>query len=779
MPPRDSVNLESLSIHLPNGLGPSAFNLSPPPACPITLNISMRLIASSIRDTAEGDSMSGLGVNYSVVCKQIYALAACPGRNWSGPWELMWELSRIPLSLPDVEDVTVEVVMPKALLHADSAVYRAVYTKQTDAGSSMNAAKAGVETQSKGPDSEENNTTRRCEIRDLKTECIIGLHPHERSEKQRLELDISVEGVDWKEWKHKEFADAVYDFVTMSAYGTIESLIHALGSHLFELPILRNSHNNSRNKNTYYQPSISITIRKPSAIPYAVPSITIQRTAADYPSGSASASASAPASAPDLRYSEGRKRVFIAVGSNIGDRVANIHRAIKELESSGCEIVGTSRLYESEPMYVEDQDRFINGAIELYTSLEPLELLRLLKRTEKSVGRKKTFTNGPRVIDLDLIFYGDEQIMIGERGDKPDEDGVGWLECPHRSLGEREFVLRPLADIAPNLVHPSLRQTNHQLLSRLPSTSPPPLQPIIPFSGPSKPLRLSSPAIPYVMAIFNATPDSFSDGDSSRTDPEQAIKAVEKLFADENRSPDILDIGGMSTRPNSDPCTEEEEVNRVIPLIQAIRSSPNPRLRTVAISIDTYRASVARLAVQAGANCINDVRGGSEPGMLEVMAETNVPVVLMHSKGDSKTMTSAQMTDYSSYEGGVVEGVRTELREMVDRALKKGVKRWNIILDPGLGFAKTQQDNVVLLKSIRELIEGADSPLKGYPMLVGGSRKGFVGKIISRQIASERSFGDAALNSYAVHTGVVDVLRVHQVGEAKDAINMSVAIRDA
>ena len=152
----------------------------------------------------------------------------------------------------------------------------------------------------------------------------------------------------------------------------------------------------------------------------------------------------------------------MALGSNIGDRVGNIKSAIRMLETSGCRVTGCGRMYESEPMYVEEQERFINSVIEvggppimaglklmphqLETDLTPLDLLRLLKRTEKAVGRRKTYRNGPRVVDLDLIFYGVDAVSIGKPGDAEDEDGIGWLECPHPRLSEREFVLRPLAE---------------------------------------------------------------------------------------------------------------------------------------------------------------------------------------------------------------------------------------------------------------------------------------------------------------------------------------------
>ena len=131
----------------------------------------------------------------------------------------------------------------------------------------------------------------------------------------------------------------------------------------------------------------------------------------------------------------------------MGDRIKHISDAVAHLVSHpSIELINTSRLYESEPMYVEDQDRFINGVIEVKSSLAPLELLRVLKDVEREVGRVKTFRNGPRVVDLDLVFYDDQILKIGEIDAPEDEHGVGWLQCPHPRLGEREFVLRPLAE---------------------------------------------------------------------------------------------------------------------------------------------------------------------------------------------------------------------------------------------------------------------------------------------------------------------------------------------
>lgn len=325
------------------------------------------------------------------------------------------------------------------------------------------------------------------------------------------------------------------------------------------------------------------------------------------------------------------------------------------------------------------------------------------------------------------------------------------------------------------------------------------------------------------MQIFNATPDSFSDGHSDNLDVTLALQSITALFdrfpsSGLPPSPDILDIGGMSTRPNSTPCTEQEELDRVVPLIRAIRSSSDERLKSVPISIDTYRASVAHAAVEAGASCINDVRGGWESGMKETMAELGVPVVIMHSRGDSTSMGTAAAQDYSAL-GGVVAGVRVELGERVRAALDAGVKRWDVVLDPGLGFAKTPEDNLALLRRVTELnaacatasseagerssasqtsaqgTVGAEHVLAGLPILVGGSRKGFVGRAIGRggkDEASQRGYGDAAVVSWcAARSGSsldasgasgpsgVDVLRVHDSRAMGEVLSMWRAIAEA
>ncbi|KAL7421054.1 trifunctional dihydropteroate synthetase [Cryptotrichosporon argae] len=735
----DQIHIADLSIHLANGLGPSAFGLTTPPPCPVDVTLEIELLDAVVPGSVGSDTMAGLGVNYSSVSKAVYAALSGPSRTFARPAHLLQEAAKVPLELEAVAAVTVKTGLPRALLHASRVEYAQRFAKKEKGG------------------------RLECTIKNLAVATIIGLHPHERQEAQRLEVDIGVQAVE-DAFPHKDVADAARQWLQESSYGTIESLADNFGRHLTSLPALSRS-------------AVDIAIRKPSALPFATPSIRITRSAASYaPSGSRSASS---AVIPPLRGETAAlipsseagpsQRVFIAVGSNVGDRVGHIKAAVARLQAEGCTLRDTSRLYESEPMYVEDQARFVNGAIEVETSLSPFELLRLLKRTEREVGRTKTFAHGPRVIDLDLVFYGDRVVRVGQKGDDEDEDGVGWLECPHASLAEREFVLRPLADMAPDFTHPALGAPVSDLLARLPDRS---LAPIIPFPSPALPLRLSTPSTSHIMAIFNATPDSFSDGAASRTLTSSALASVQTIMSARD-PPAILDIGGMSTRPNSVPCAEDEELARVVPLVSAVRASAAP-LAGVPISVDTYRAAVAAAAVEAGASCINDVRAGREDGMLDVMARADCPVVLMHSRGDSTTMTTAEA---QAYPDGVVAGVQAELAASVRKALDAGVKRWNIVLDPGLGFAKSYDDNLRLVRDLKRLV-APGSPLENFPLLVGGSRKGFVGAATGVKVPADRGYGDAALDAWCVASGVVDILRVHDAQGAAEANKMATAIRD-
>ena len=266
------------------------------------------------------------------------------------------------------------------------------------------------------------------------------------------------------------------------------------------------------------------------------------------------------------------------------------------------------------------------------------------------------------------------------------------------------------------------------------------------------------------MAILNLTPDSFSDGGAHPTDPLSLIPTLQG-FIDAGVS--VLDIGGQSTRPHAQEVTPEEELARVLPTINFIRSRPS--FSKLAISIDTYRASVAAAATEAGANIINDVSAGQmDPEMLPTMARLGCTVILMHMRGTPDTMN-----EQTSYPSGVIDGVGNELRARVAEAQAAGIRRWRIMLDPGIGFAKNEAQNLELLRRFGELREFEG--LKGFPWVVGASRKGFIGRITGVKDASQRAWGTAAAVNAAVQGGA-DVVRVHDVKEMGQVVKMSDAI---
>ncbi|MEL7358476.1 MAG: dihydropteroate synthase [Cyanobacteria bacterium J06560_6] len=261
----------------------------------------------------------------------------------------------------------------------------------------------------------------------------------------------------------------------------------------------------------------------------------------------------------------------------------------------------------------------------------------------------------------------------------------------------------------------------------------------------------------YLMGVLNVTPDSFSDGGEFNT-VETALVQAQTLVEAEM---DILDIGGQSSRPGSKPTTLAEECDRVIPVIEAIRAADNDMLRGIPISVDTTRAEVARAALTAGADIINDISGGTyEPEILEVAAEFDVPIMLMHLRGTPETMQ--QMTDYDD----LMQEIVTFLAAQADKAVAAGVNSKKIVVDPGIGFAKTVQQNITILQQLEEL-----KPL-GCPILVGTSRKSFIGKILDRPEAKDRVWGTAATCGCAIAHGA-DILRVHDGPQMRDVCRMA------
>ncbi|KAF1843339.1 folic acid synthesis protein-like protein [Cucurbitaria berberidis CBS 394.84] len=449
-------------------------------------------------------------------------------------------------------------------------------------------------------------------------------------------------------------------------------------------------------------------------------------------------------------------RAVIALGSNMGDRVAMIEQACKEMESTGrIKIKRTSSLWETKAMYVLDQDMFVNGACEIETSLSPIELLDELQAIENRMGRVKVIDKGPRNIDLDISLYGN-LTFSNER-----------LQIPHLLMLEREFVLRPLCEIIPEEVQGNLpiKGTLQQHLARLPPSDVP-LSPMTPLAPGS--LHISafhSQRDTRIMSILNVTPDSFSDGGKNYNIEEATLAATIKSHVAAGAT--VIDVGGQSTRPGSVQVSFKEELSRILPAVTLIRSLPEAK--NMAISVDTYRANVAEAAIKAGADIINDVSAGLlDEAMLPTVARLGCTICLMHMRGTPETMSNL-----ASYPDGVVETVGRELLERVRAAEEAGIRRWRIILDPGIGFAKTQEHNLELLRRQGELRNYPG--LEGLPWLVGTSRKAFVGKITCVKEAKDRVWGTTAAVTAAIQGGA-DIVRVHDVQEMVQVAKMADAI---
>jgi len=258
-----------------------------------------------------------------------------------------------------------------------------------------------------------------------------------------------------------------------------------------------------------------------------------------------------------------------------------------------------------------------------------------------------------------------------------------------------------------------------------------------------------------VMGVLNVTPDSFSDG-GSFFEPEVAVAQGIRMVAD---GADLIDVGGESTRPGSDPVGAEEEIRRAVPVIQRLAAEV-----AVPISIDTRKPEVARAALAAGASVVNDISAGAAPGMFDVVRGSGAGMVLMHMRGEPKDMQ--KHTVYSD----VVGEAREELRVRLDAATAGGIEPDRLMVDPGLGFAKAYEQNFVLMRDIRAFFE------LGRPVLVGPSRKSFVGKVLGDLGVDERLEGTAGAVAWLAGQGV-HAVRVHDVKEMVRVVRVVDAIR--
>jgi len=268
-------------------------------------------------------------------------------------------------------------------------------------------------------------------------------------------------------------------------------------------------------------------------------------------------------------------------------------------------------------------------------------------------------------------------------------------------------------------------------------------------------LRLDTP---QVMGVLNVTPDSFSDGgalyQAGKRNLDKTLARVEQMLAE---GAAIIDVGGESTRPGAEPVPIAEELDRVVPVVEAI----NQRFETI-VSVDTSSPEVMQAAAAAGAGMLNDVRALERRGALEAAAKTGLPVCLMHMQGQPKTMQ--QSPDYNS----VVKEVSDYLQSRAEACMAAGIERSRLLMDPGFGFGKSVEHNLRLLNHLSILVD------LGYPVLVGLSRKSLIGKVLGRDV-DQRLAGSLALAVLAAERGA-SIIRVHDVVQTADAMKLYSAV---
>lgn len=257
----------------------------------------------------------------------------------------------------------------------------------------------------------------------------------------------------------------------------------------------------------------------------------------------------------------------------------------------------------------------------------------------------------------------------------------------------------------------------------------------------------------WIMGIMNITPDSFSDG--GKYFSEEGIRNQTQRMLDEQV--DVIDVGGESTRPGHTPTTVTEELERVIPAIQLIREIS----QDVIISVDTWKADVARAALQAGADIINDQWAATrEPKIAKVCAEFNAPLILMHNR-----------EEYVPYKDVMAE-MKVDLQKSIDIALEQGMEREQLLVDPGVGFVKSPDENVEAISRLSELRD------LGLPILLATSRKRFIGTLLNEVSADRRDIGTAATTTAGILNGGADMVRVHNVKVNKEAALVADAIKE-
>ncbi|XP_074274786.1 folate synthesis bifunctional protein, mitochondrial-like [Silene latifolia] len=457
------------------------------------------------------------------------------------------------------------------------------------------------------------------------------------------------------------------------------------------------------------------------------------------------------------------QEVLIGFGSNLGDRLNNMEQALQLMNKSGINVTRHGCLYETGPANTSNQPKFLNSAVRGFTKLGPHELLGVLKKIERDLGRAEKY--GPRPMDLDILFYGSYRVSSDN------------LTIPHERMWARPFVMAPLIDVLGYNVENDTVALWHSLSHSLSRFSSGLFEEWDKLGGESligkdgmirRVLPVGNRLWDWscgtsIMGILNLAPDNFSDGGKFQS-VENAITQVRQMIAE---GADIIALGAQSTRPMATSISSEEELERLIPILDAVKDMVEEEGKF--LSVDTFYSKVASEAVKKGAHIVNDVSGGQlDPEMCNVIAGLKVPYIAMHTRGDPTTMRNSENLNYDD----VCERVGSELSSRVTGAESSGIPAWRIISDPGVGFSKNTKQNLEILmglKRIRKEIGKSSLALANGPLLIGPSRKRFLAEICDRPVATERDPVTVAAITAGI-LGGANIVRVHNVRDCRDAV---------
>lgn len=393
------------------------------------------------------------------------------------------------------------------------------------------------------------------------------------------------------------------------------------------------------------------------------------------------------------------KYVYLALGSNLGDRLKNINKAIDLLSDNKVDIVSVSPIYKTPALLLKKSPDawnipFLNCVIKCDCDLEPAELLDIIKNIEAELGRDFSKKWSPRIIDIDILFYKDK-IINSER-----------LTIPHKEISNRNFVLDPLSFIYDGEVGNYYHKTHQPL-----------------FEG-----------------IINITSNSFSN--DGITNFELFKEKFE--FFEKNLVP-IIDIGAESTKPNASLLTHQEELSRLEPIFKYIQNRKFGLIKPL-LSIDTYHPETAQLAIASGFDIVNDVSGLSDPKMLDLAkANENIKFVFAHSYGLPANKKILEDAD-------IIEEIDSWISEKTEIFDRYGITKNQMIFDPGIGFGKTTSQSLQILQNLKNFHK------YGFKILVGHSRKSFL-KMFNGEKPEERDFETIAISMGISEN--VDIIRVH------------------